>query len=145
MTPPVAPLPANVHLAGECAHEDVPSRLLDFTAGLIPFKANALTEAIDPIKYYEYRAAGLPVLSTAFGDMRWREADPAVHLIRRGMDFHGLRNRLNAHEAISPEELARFRLENAWPSRFKQSRFFNARAAAIVGHGKTPENHHSFR
>ena len=132
MTPPAAPLPANVHLAGECVHQEVPNQLLGFTAGLIPFKANRLTEAIDPIKYYEYRAAGLPVLSTAFGEMRQRAAEPAVHLIRRGMDFPGLRNRLVGQTPNSTEALARFRLENAWGSRFEQSPFLSAQAAAGI-------------
>ena len=128
MTPPAAPLPANVHLAGECVRQEVPNQLLGFTAGLIPFKANPLTEAVDPIKYYEYRAAGLPVLSTAFGEMRWRAAEPAVHLIRRGMDFPGLCNRLAAQTPNSTEALARFRMENAWQSRFEQSPFLTAQA-----------------
>ena len=126
MTPPAAPLPANVHLAGECAQRDVPNRLLGFTAGLIPFRANALTEAVDPIKYYEYRAAGLPVLCTTFGEMRYRTAEPSVHIIHRGMDFPALRKRVVAQPPNSPEELAHFRSQNAWPARFEQSPFLTA-------------------
>ena len=144
-TTPNSPLPANVHLAGECAHRDVPNRLLSFTAGLIPFKANALTEAIDPIKYYDYRAAGLPVLSTAFGEMRSRTGEPVVHLIRRGMDFPDLCNHLAAQTPNSPEDIARFRLENAWPSRFKQSPFLNAQVATAIGQGEPPAEDHSPR
>jgi len=32
--------------------------------GLIPFKVNALTKSVNPIKLREYLAAGLPVVST---------------------------------------------------------------------------------
>lgn len=142
MAPPAAPLPDNVHLAGECAHREVPNKLLGLTAGLIPFQANPLTEAIDPIKYYEYRAAGLPVLSTGFGEMRRRAAEPAVHLIRRGMDFAGLRNRLAAQAPDSTEELACFRRENAWRSRFKQSPFLSAQAATAIESGATTGDNH---
>ena len=129
VTPPTAPLPDNVHLAGECIHQEVPNKLLGFTAGLIPFAANSLTEAVDPIKYYEYRATGLPVLSTAFGEMRQRAAEPAVHLIYRGMDFPDLRKRVVAQAPNSTAELAHFRQENAWRSRFEESRFLSAQAA----------------
>jgi hypothetical protein len=38
-------------------------------AGLIPFVRNALTDSVDPVKYYEYRSCGLPVLTTLFGEM----------------------------------------------------------------------------
>ena len=145
VTPPAAPLPANIHLAGECAHRDVPNRLLGFTAGLVPFKANRLTESVDPIKYYEYRAAGLPVLSTAFGEMRRRTAEPAVHLIRGGMDFPALRDRLKAQAASPPEDLARFRSENAWRSRFRQSHFLNARLVNALGQGAAAAEDHSSR
>jgi len=145
MTPPAMPLPDNVHLAGECVHQEVPNELLGFTAGLIPFKVNRLTNAVDPIKYYEYRAAGLPVLSTAFGEMRWRTAEPAVHLIRRGMDFPRLRNRLVAQTPDSTEELARFRMENAWPSRFKQSPFLSAQAVVANEPGAATGNNQRSR
>ena len=145
MTPPAAPLPANVHLAGECAHQDVPNRLLGFTAGLIPFKANPLTESVDPIKYYEYRAAGLPVLCTAFGDMRYRTAEPSVHLVHHGMDFPALRKHLEAQTPISPEELARFRSENAWPARFEQSLFLNAHTVSATGQSAAAKEGQSSR
>ena len=145
MTQPAAPLPDNVHLAGECAHQDVPKRLLGFTAGLIPFKANPLTESVDPIKYYEYRAAGLPVLCTAFGDMRYRTAEPSVHLIHHGMDFPALRKHLEAQTPNSLEELARFRSENAWHARFKQSPFLQAHTLSAVRQGASAKEDHSSR
>jgi len=145
MTPPTASLPDNVHLAGECVHREVPNKLLGFTAGLIPFAASSLTEAVDPIKYYEYRATGLPVLSTAFGEMRRRMADPAVHLIYRGMDFPDLRKRVVAQAPNSTEELVRFRQENAWRSRFEESPFLSAQAAAAIEQGAATGNNQSSR
>ncbi len=71
-----SPLPANVRLLPAIAHGEVYAAMQDFSAGLIPFKVNALTEYVDPVKYYEYRAMGLPVISSQFGEMRYRtEAD----------------------------------------------------------------------
>ncbi len=126
VTPPAPGLPANVHLRGEWASEEVPGALCGFTAGLIPFKVNRLTAAVDPIKYYEYRAAGLPVISTSFGEMAVRGSEQAVYLVDRGTDFQGILGRIGEGLSVSCDALARFRTEHAWRSRFERSAFFNA-------------------
>ena len=126
MTPTPRGLPANVRLRGECASEDVPSTLCGFTAGLIPFKVNRLTAAVDPIKYYEYRAAGLPVISTGFGDMADRGAEQDVYLVDQGTDFQSLLGAIRERLCVSCAELDRFRVKHAWRSRFERSQFFNA-------------------
>ncbi len=51
-----------------------------FDVGLIPFRRNHLTASVDPIKYYEYRALGLPVISTDFGDMSYRKLELGVFI-----------------------------------------------------------------
>ena len=127
--PPPAHLPSNVYCLGECASEEVPSRLRRFSAGIIPFKVNRLTAAVDPIKYYEYRAAGLPVISTEFGEMRQRGADPGICLIDRSTDFRAVLQRLEAHSPGSPQALERFRKANSWPARFEQSSFLRRQLA----------------
>lgn len=43
-----------------------------------PFLDNALTRHVDPVKFYEYRAAGLGVLSTRFGTMSARGPNDQV-------------------------------------------------------------------
>ena len=73
------------------------------SAGIIPFKVNRLTAAVDPIKYYEYRAAGLPVISTEFGEMRQRRADPRICLVNRCTDFRAVLKRLEALSPGSPQ------------------------------------------
>lgn len=127
--PPPAPLPGNVYCLGECASEEAPSCLRRFSAGLIPFKVNRLTAAVDPIKYYEYRAAGLPVISTEFGEMRQRGADPGVCLIDRSTDFRAVLQRLEAHSPGSSQALGRFRKANSWPARFEESSFLRRQLA----------------
>lgn len=127
--PPPTPLPGNVRRLGECASEEVPSHLRRFSAGIIPFKVNRLTAAVDPIKYYEYRAAGLPVISTEFGEMRQRGTDLGVCLVNRSTDFRAILKRLEAHSPSSPQTLERFRKANSWPARFMQSSFLRSRLA----------------
>ncbi len=55
---------ANVHFLGFRNYEDLPAYFEAFDAAIIPFKLSALTDDMNPIKLYEYLAAGLPVVST---------------------------------------------------------------------------------
>ncbi|MBK7259365.1 MAG: glycosyltransferase [Ignavibacteriae bacterium] len=58
----------NLHVLGARAHADIPAYLAAANVGIIPFVRNRLTEAVNPVKLYEYTAAGIPVVSTAFSD-----------------------------------------------------------------------------
>jgi glycosyltransferase involved in cell wall biosynthesis len=60
---PCANLP-NVHFLGSRDHSLLPAYLRYFDVGLIPFRHVPLTHNANPIKLYEYVAAGLPVVST---------------------------------------------------------------------------------
>jgi len=55
----------NVHLLGARAYAELPDVLRGADVGLIPYARNELTDAIFPMKVYEYLAAGLPVVATA--------------------------------------------------------------------------------
>jgi glycosyltransferase involved in cell wall biosynthesis len=54
----------NMHFLGRKPYADLPAYCRQFDVGLIPFKINELTKAVNPIKLREYLAAGLPVVST---------------------------------------------------------------------------------
>ncbi len=54
----------NVHLLGRRRYSDLPAYARAFDVGLIPFRVNNLTRAVNPIKLREYLSAGLPVVST---------------------------------------------------------------------------------
>jgi len=60
---PLTQLP-NVHLLGRRDYQRLPAYAKAMDVGLIPFRLNALTAAVNPIKLREYLAAGLPVVST---------------------------------------------------------------------------------
>lgn len=68
-SPIATPLPTNVQLHGPVPHAQVFALMRSWHAGLIPFVHNTLTQSVDPVKYYEYRACGLPVITTLFGEM----------------------------------------------------------------------------
>jgi glycosyltransferase involved in cell wall biosynthesis len=60
----------NVLLLGPRPYAELPSYLAAMDVGLIPFKRNLVTYHADPIKAYEYLAAGLPVVATDLPALR---------------------------------------------------------------------------
>ena len=61
-----APRPGgdNIHWLGYRPYDQVPLYMASFDACIIPFHDDELTRAIDPLKLYQYLAAGKPVVST---------------------------------------------------------------------------------
>lgn len=55
---------SNVRILGQKPYELMPAYLLQFNACIIPFKVNAITEATDPVKFYEYISQGRPVIAS---------------------------------------------------------------------------------
>lgn len=59
-----------VHLFGEIDYQRLPSFLQQAHLCFIPFKDNALTQATNPVKVYEYMAAGRNVLSVPLPELQ---------------------------------------------------------------------------
>lgn len=59
----------NVKIEGPKMPEQLPLYLQTFSVGIIPFVKDDFTKGIYPMKINEYLAAGLPVVSTDFGDI----------------------------------------------------------------------------
>ena len=110
-------LPANVDFLGERSHEWSMRRMSSWSVGLIPFIHDELTRAVDPVKFYEYRAAGLPVVSTSFGSMAGRSREDGVVLVD---DPRALPEILALIDvlAMTSAETADFVRANSWQSRF---------------------------
>jgi hypothetical protein len=54
----------NIELLGDVHYDDVPSLLTTFDIGWVPHRVGEFEIGGDILKTYEYRAAGLPVLTT---------------------------------------------------------------------------------
>jgi glycosyltransferase involved in cell wall biosynthesis len=59
----------NVHFLGFKPFAEVPHYVREFDVCLIPFRVNDLTVAVNPIKFYEYCAAGKPIVSVALPEL----------------------------------------------------------------------------
>lgn len=55
----------NVHLIPFVPYQELPKYLHAFDVGIVPHKLNEFTRSMNPLKLYEYLAAGKPVVTTS--------------------------------------------------------------------------------
>jgi GT2 family glycosyltransferase len=60
----------NVHLIGRKPYAEMPHYLYRFDVCLIPFRVYNVTDAVDPVKFYEFLSAGKPVVSVPLEEMK---------------------------------------------------------------------------
>ncbi len=114
-------LPVNIELLPPCDHAQAINQMAQLDVGLIPFLQNKLTASVDPIKYYEYRALGIPIISSIFGEMVHHGDDDGVFLVE---DFADIANIIaKVEQKIRPRRLDKeFMDANSWDARFNQTR-----------------------
>lgn len=111
-----------VFLAGSQPVADLPGWVQSFDACMIPFRKNALTAGIYPLKINEYLACGKPVVTTSFADLsdfeglvfRAEKADTFVAMLEK------------AGHPPTPAEIQErqdFASMNSWSGRAKQFGF----------------------
>ena len=113
-------LPSNVEVLPPCSHEEALEAMRDFDVGLIPFKLTALTNSVDPIKFYEYRALGLPVISTDFGEMALRKGEHGTFIAHGDEDIGELVEKALLWVA-DIQETREIIEQNDWAARFAAS------------------------
>ena len=94
----LAALP-NVYLLGRKSYESLPAYAAQFDAGLLLFARNKMTKHVNPVKMYEYLAAGLPIVSTPLPEARRFEGPIVIadgaEKFARACDFVLQRDRRN--------------------------------------------------
>ena len=115
---PSRALPPNVRLLPPCSQTDGIALLRTFSAGLIPFKRNALTAGVDPIKYYQYRGMGLPVLTTRFGEMAARTDVEGVFFLDETKASAESIAKATAYRATA-DGVSNVRKNDDWRARFR--------------------------
>jgi GT2 family glycosyltransferase/2-polyprenyl-3-methyl-5-hydroxy-6-metoxy-1,4-benzoquinol methylase len=118
--PPLDSLAAlsNVLLLDAQRYETLPHYLAGWTAAMIPFKVNRITQATSPLKLYEYFAGGKPVISSPMPEC---EAFAEVHVARDAREFSRALDLARA-EAVDEEFRRRLRTvgrENSWRARVR--------------------------
>lgn len=116
-SPPPTALPDNVQCLPPVAQHQVYQAMAQFDVGLIPFALNEVTHYVDPVKYYEYRALGMPVLSTRFGQMAHRQAEDGVHFWDQ-LENGSLQLETLLASTASEAQRKEFCEHNTWGQRF---------------------------
>ena len=114
---PLKDLP-NVHIRGRVGRREVISVLRNSELTLLAHRRTPLTEAMSPLKVYEYLAAGKPVLATDLAPVRG--FGDRVHLTETVSDFIDLIDSALAQGSLAEEERLAFVTANAWSSRHKE-------------------------
>jgi glycosyltransferase involved in cell wall biosynthesis len=110
---------SNVHYLGRVTVSQVPHYLKGFDAGLMPYVQNRHAEHIDPLKLYDYLAAGLPVVSTDIAAAR--EFGLHVHLADTPQGFtHAVRAALADTTAERRQARRHLASQHTWETRVKQ-------------------------
>lgn len=109
---------SNVHLLSRKPYSILPAYLHGFDVAVIPFLSTPLTEATNPVKFYEYLSAGKPVVAAGlpelapFGDL--------FYPVQTRDDF--VRQIETALAEQSPERTyarVEFARQNTWLDRFR--------------------------
>jgi glycosyltransferase involved in cell wall biosynthesis len=103
---------------GAKAYRELPAYLQWSAVGLIPFHLNELTEAVNPIKYYEYLASGLPVVAPPMRELL--EMNGPLHSYGDGAHFCSALQDALAAARTSGTELVEFAAKHTWRNRFEQ-------------------------
>ena len=75
----------NIKMLGQQPYETMPQYLYHFDVCIIPFKINEITNAIDPVKLYEYLSGGKPVVSVMLSELeQYRDY---LYLAQGAVDF----------------------------------------------------------
>jgi GT2 family glycosyltransferase len=115
---PLKDLP-NVHLLGEQPYAALPNFTQAFDVCMIPFKITPLTEATNPVKFFEYLSAGKPVVSVPLPELLPYVGEGVVALANTAAGMvasveDALKN--NGPDAVAQRQ--RVARQNTWEERF---------------------------
>lgn len=112
----------NVYYLGGKPYDDIPCYLKCFNVCIIPYVAGKATDAVNPIKLYEYIAANKPVVMTSIYESSM--FSEVVRIARNADEFTTLIEAClkgDDHETV--EKRIRFSEENTWEKRAKAIKF----------------------
>lgn len=101
----------NFHNLGIKSYLDLPQYLQQFSCCIIPFKINELTNSVNPLKLYEYSAAGKNTISTNLPEIQ--EFSDIVYLAKDHDEFLNMIPKAITNQQDS-QKLIKFAEEHNW-------------------------------
>lgn len=108
----------NVHFLGDKPYAALPDYLRGFDVGTLPTLINDYTRSMFPMKYFEYLAAGVPVVSTPLEFTKTNQAGLLV--ADTSEQFILQTNSQLARGRLSASESREFVGDNTWAARLKK-------------------------
>lgn len=106
---------ANIHYLGSRPYSELVSYVRYFDVGIIPFEVRQVTHSANPIKMYEYLAAGVPLVATPI-----RECVNLSPVVRIAKDHSEFITQIKAALRAKKQEQAlylKIAYENSWAQR----------------------------
>ncbi|MDK8194470.1 glycosyltransferase [Paenibacillus sp. UMB7766-LJ446] len=107
--------PENVHLLGPKPYSELKQYTTFFDAMIIPFLVNDLTNAVSPVKFFEYCAIGKPIITTPIAEVLQYEG-PGITLVNTD-EFVSLEPSFWRMESNAFHHLRKIARENQWNQR----------------------------
>lgn len=104
----------NIILAGFLPWQKLPSLLIQCTVGLVPHRSDPLVSTMNPLKVYEYIAAGIPVVAIHCQD--FPDFHPGFTLVRSNQQFLDAVDRY-VQQPPEPDTLQRLVKPHSWSAR----------------------------
>jgi glycosyltransferase involved in cell wall biosynthesis len=110
----------NVHFLGHRSYEILPEYLRGMQVGLLPSLINDYTHNMFPMKYYEYLAAGLPIVSTPLSFANNKSQLPNLLTAGTTLTFIEAVKLQLSKTRINFREASKLVGENTWSSRLQK-------------------------
>ncbi len=109
----------NVQFLGERPYADLPGYLSMFDVATIPFKIKPLTQATNPVKFFEYLSAGKPVVATPLPEL---EPHRALFYSANDADefITGIEAALEEDDSDLVNRRIEFARDNTWEKRYAE-------------------------
>ena len=122
----------NVHFLGYRSYEELPEYLRAMSVGLLPTLLNDYTRSMFPMKFFEYLAAGLPVVSTPLDFAR--DGRDGLEVGGSPEQFVAAIERQLKRGKLTGEESKTYVGENTWDARTVKMLSYVGRAAGTASH-----------
>ncbi|AEE97100.1 MAG: hypothetical protein PWP48_912 [Clostridiales bacterium] len=109
---------SNIYYLGRKAYEELPCYINCFDVCVIPFRKSGMTDAVNPVKLYEYLSAGKPVVST---DIYELEDIPFVSVSKNTDEFvKNITYWIESNDEEHVKQRREFARANSWAERAKR-------------------------
>jgi glycosyltransferase involved in cell wall biosynthesis len=107
----------NLHLLGPRHPDTIPALLAACDVGMIPFRPSPLVASTNPIKLFEYAAAGLPTVSTRWGELE--RLHPPAELVTDGREFLDAIDRAVRSDPCERQHRQEWAASRSWDKTFR--------------------------